>query len=56
MSAQYFIASTVQSGQYVVLLGDKVVPGPFLSAAEAVKAKAALEVPFPEQRLYNYHI
>ena len=29
MSAQYLIASTVQSGQYVVLPGDKVVAGRF---------------------------
>jgi hypothetical protein len=29
MSARYFIAKTVQSDQYVVLLENKVVAGPF---------------------------
>jgi hypothetical protein len=43
MSApQYYVATTVQSGQYVVLLGDKVVAGPFPSAKAAIEARDAL--------------
>jgi hypothetical protein len=32
----------VQSDQYVVLLDNKVVAGPFATAAEAVRAREAL--------------
>jgi hypothetical protein len=39
MSAQYFIAQTVQGDEYVVLLADKVAAGPFASVAEAVRAR-----------------
>jgi hypothetical protein len=42
MSAQYFIAKTVQDSQYVVLLANKIVAGPFASVAEAVEARDAL--------------
>lgn len=42
MSAQYFIAKTVQANEYVLLMGNKVVAGPFATAAEAVKAREAL--------------
>jgi hypothetical protein len=42
MSAQYFIAKTVQDNQYVVLLANKVVAGPFASVAEAVRVRERL--------------
>jgi hypothetical protein len=42
MSAQYFIATTVNDRQYVVVLIDKIVAGPYNTAAEAVKARDAL--------------
>jgi hypothetical protein len=42
VSTQYFIAKTVQDNQYVLLLGNKVVAGPFPTAADAVKARDAL--------------
>jgi hypothetical protein len=42
VSAQYFIAQTVQDNQYVVLFGNKVVAGPFAEAAEAVRARDEL--------------
>jgi hypothetical protein len=42
LSAQYFIAKTVQANEYVVLVGNKVVAGPFATAAEAVKARDGL--------------
>jgi hypothetical protein len=42
LNAQYFIAKTVQNDQYVVLLGDQVVAGPFATAVEAVKAREGL--------------
>jgi hypothetical protein len=42
MSAQYFIAKTVQDNQYVVLLANKVVAGPFSSCAEAIRVREAL--------------
>jgi hypothetical protein len=42
VSAQYFIAKNVQADSYVVLVGNKVVAGPFPSAAEAVKARDGL--------------
>jgi hypothetical protein len=35
LSAQYFIAKVVQANEYVVLVGNKVVAGPFPTAAEA---------------------
>ena len=41
MSAQY-LATTIQSGQYVVLLDNNVVTGPFPSAVEVVRARDAL--------------
>jgi hypothetical protein len=37
-----FIAKTVQSDQYVVLVDNKVVAGPFASAAEAAKIMESL--------------
>lgn len=37
-----FIAKTVQADEYVVLLDNKVVAGPFATAAEAVKARESL--------------
>jgi hypothetical protein len=46
-AAQYFIAKTVQDNQYVVLLADKVVAGPFGTAAEAVRAREKLSRPDP---------
>jgi hypothetical protein len=42
LSAHYFIAQTVQANQYVVLLENKVVAGPFPSAKEAIAALEAL--------------
>jgi hypothetical protein len=42
LSAQYFIAKTVQANEYVVLLANKIVCGPFATAAEAVKARDTL--------------
>lgn len=42
MSAQYFIAKTVQANEYVLLMGSKVVARPFPTAAEAVKAREKL--------------
>jgi hypothetical protein len=42
VSAQYFIAKVTQLDQYVVLLANKVVAGPFPTAAEAVKARDKL--------------
>jgi hypothetical protein len=42
MSAQYFIAQTVQDNQYLVLLASKVMTGPFGGVAEAVKAQEGL--------------
>jgi hypothetical protein len=42
MSAQYYIAKTVNGREYVVLLDSRVVAGPFATAAEAVKAREAL--------------
>jgi hypothetical protein len=42
MSTQYFIAKTVQANEYVLLLGSKVVAGPFPTTAEAIKARDAL--------------
>ena len=42
MSAQYFIAKTVQTNEYVVLIDNKVVAGPFAVAAEAVRARIEL--------------
>jgi len=36
------IAKTVQGNEYVVLIDNKVVAGPFATAAEAVKARDAL--------------
>jgi hypothetical protein len=42
VSAQYFIAKTVQANEYVVLAGNKIVAGPFATAAEAVKAREKL--------------
>jgi hypothetical protein len=39
MSApQYFIAKTVQGDEYVVLLANKVVAGPFGTAARKVES------------------
>jgi hypothetical protein len=40
--AAYFIAKTVQDNQYVVLLANKVVAGPFGTAAEAAKVMESL--------------
>jgi hypothetical protein len=45
MSAQYIIAKVTQLDQYVVLLANKVIAGPFSTAAEAVKARDALLKP-----------
>jgi hypothetical protein len=42
LSAQYFIAKTVQTNEYVVLIDNKVVAGPFAVAAEAVRARIEL--------------
>ena len=43
LSAEYFIATTVNGREYVVVLGSEVVAGPFETAAEAVKARTKLE-------------
>ena len=43
MSAQYYIATTVNGREYVVVLDNQVVAGPFASAAEASKARDALQ-------------
>ena len=37
-----YIAKTVQTNQFVVLIDNKIVAGPFATAAEAVKARDAL--------------
>jgi hypothetical protein len=37
-----FIATTVNGREYVVVLGNQVVAGPFATAAEAVKRAGAL--------------
>jgi hypothetical protein len=37
-----YIAKTVQANEYVVLIDNKVVAGPFATAADAVRAKEAL--------------
>jgi hypothetical protein len=37
-----FIAKTVQSDSYVVLVDNKVVAGPFATAAEAAKVMESL--------------
>jgi hypothetical protein len=42
LSTQYFIAKTVQANEYVLLVGNKVVAGPFPTAAEAVRARIEL--------------
>jgi hypothetical protein len=42
MSAQYFIAKTVQADKYVLLVDGVVAAGPFPTAAEAVKARDKL--------------
>jgi hypothetical protein len=42
LSAQYFIAKTVQDNEYVVLLGANVISGPHPTAAAAVKARDEL--------------
>ena len=41
LSAAY-IARTVQSGEYLLLVDGKVVAGPFPSAAEAIRARDEL--------------
>ena len=38
----YYIATTVNGRQYVVLANREVVAGPFATAAEAVKARDEL--------------
>jgi hypothetical protein len=40
-----YIATTVNSREYVVLVDGKVVAGPFPTAADAVKARDALLKP-----------
>jgi Arc/MetJ-type ribon-helix-helix transcriptional regulator len=47
MSAQYFIAKTVQGDEYVVLLANQVVAGPFASVAEAIRAREGLRDDLP---------
>jgi hypothetical protein len=42
VSAQYFIAKVTQLDQYVVLMGNKVVAGPFATAQEAIRAREEL--------------
>ena len=37
-----YIATTVKGREYVVLIDNKVVAGPFATAAEAVQAREAL--------------
>jgi hypothetical protein len=37
-----YIAKTVQTNQFVVLIDNKIVAGPFATAAEAVRARDAL--------------
>jgi len=42
MSAQYYIAKTVNGREYVVLLDSTIVAGPFETAAEAIEARENL--------------
>jgi hypothetical protein len=42
LSAQYFIAKTVRNDEYVILIGNRVVAGPFPSAAAANKEREKL--------------
>jgi hypothetical protein len=42
VSAQYFIAKTVQANEYVLLMGSKIVGGPYSTAAEADRERQKL--------------
>ena len=42
VSPQYFIAKTVQDNQFVLLLGNRVIGGPYSTATEAANARDRL--------------